>query len=64
MAVMIGLVGAASLTWYALVSLFMASDPVMRRFDRARRWIDRTAGGCFILIGGKVIADARNPLTP
>ena len=64
MALMVGLVGAASLTWYALVSLFLASGPVMRHFERMRRWIDRTAGACFIVLGGKLLADARNPVLP
>ncbi|WP_349370477.1 LysE family transporter [Salinarimonas sp.] len=64
MALMVGLVGLASLLWYALVSLFMASGPVMRRFERARHWIERAAGVCFVGLGGKLIADARSPVTP
>jgi len=64
MALMIGLVVASSLTWYSIVSLFMSSAPVMRRFEHARHWIERVAGASFILIGGRIIADARNPVTP
>jgi len=64
MALMIGLVVASSLTWYSIVSLFMSSSPVMRRFEHARHWIERVAGASFILIGGRIIADARNPVTP
>lgn len=64
MASMIGLVVLASLGWYTAVSLFMSSSPVVRRFQRAKHWIERTAGGCFIGLGGKVMADARHPLTP
>ena len=26
--------------------------------------IERAAGVCFIAIGGKILADSRNPLTP
>ena len=63
MAVMIGLVTASSLTWYSCVSLFMSSGPVMRRFERARHWIERAAGVCFIGLGGKVLADAGRPVT-
>jgi len=55
---------ASSLTWYSIVSLFMSSAPVMRRFEHARHWIERVAGASFILIGGRIIADARNPVTP
>ncbi|MGS1093510.1 LysE family translocator [Aquamicrobium terrae] len=64
MATMIALVMASSLIWYSIVSLFMSSAPVMRSFGRARHWIERMAGACFILIGGRILADSRNPLTP
>jgi threonine efflux protein len=64
MALMIGLVMASALIWYSIVSLFMSSAPVMRRFQNARHWIERIAGASFILIGGRIIADARNPVSP
>lgn len=63
LALMIALVAASAFTWYVLVSLFMASPGVMRRFSRARHWIERTAGVCFVALGGKVLADARSPLS-
>ncbi len=64
MGTMIAIVTASSLTWYSCVSLFMSSGPVMRRFQRARHWIERSAGVCFIGLGGKVLADAGTPVTP
>jgi threonine efflux protein len=64
MGLMIGLVTASSLIWYSCVSLFMSSGPVIRRFQRARHWIERAAGICFIGLGGKVLADAGRPLSP
>lgn len=64
MGLMIGLVTASSLAWYSCVSLFMSSGPVMRRFQRARHWIERAAGVCFIGLGGKVLADAGRPISP
>ena len=64
MALMIGLVMTSALIWYSIVSLFMSSAPVMRRFQNARHWIERVAGASFILIGGRIIADARNPVSP
>ncbi len=64
MVTMIALVFASAFTWYTLVSLFMSSGPVIRRFQRARHWIERAAGVCFIGIGGKILADTRNPVTP
>ena len=64
MGLMIGIVTASSLIWYSCVSLFMSSGPVMRRFQRARHWIERAAGVCFIGLGGKVLADAGRPISP
>ena len=60
---MIGLVVACALAWYSIVSLFMSSAPVMRRFDHARHWIERIAGVCFVAIAVRILADARNPVT-
>ena len=64
MGLMIGLVTASSLVWYSCVSLFMSSGPVMRRFQKARHWIERAAGVCFIGLGGKVLVDAGKPISP
>ena len=64
MVLMIALVVASGLIWYSIVALFMSSAPVMRRFQNARHWIERIAGASFILIGGRIIADARNPVSP
>lgn len=64
MALAVGLVIASSLAWYTAVALFMSSGPVMVRFRGARHWIERAAGVCFIGIGGKILADARNPVAP
>jgi threonine/homoserine/homoserine lactone efflux protein len=64
MVLMIAITMASSLIWYSIVSLFMSSGPVMRRFQNARHWIERVAGVSFVLIGGRIIADARNPVSP
>ncbi|MEO1092100.1 MAG: LysE family translocator [Pseudomonadota bacterium] len=61
---MIMLVMMASFIWYSLVALFMSSSHVSARLQRVRHWVERTAGLCFVLIGGKVLADARNPVAP
>jgi threonine/homoserine/homoserine lactone efflux protein len=63
-ATLVLLVGLLSLAWYALVASLLGSDPAQERLARARRAIDRVAGGCFLLFGGKVLTDARNPLSP
>jgi threonine efflux protein len=62
MVAMILLVILSSLIWYFTVSLFMSSASVIARFSNARHWIERTAGVCFIAIGGRVISDSRYPL--
>ena len=64
MLLMIALVTASSLAWYSFVSIFMSSNLVVRRFEKAKHWIERAAGVCFIGLGGKVLADARNPISP
>ena len=64
MVLMIALVVGSALLWYSLVSLFMASGPVVRRLGAARHWVERAAGVCFVAIGGRILADARNPVTP
>ena len=64
MGTMIALVFASSLVWYSIVSLFMSSRPVIRRFGHARSWIEKAAGVCFVGIGGRILADARNPVSP
>ncbi|WP_417767573.1 LysE family translocator [Stappia sp.] len=64
MGAMVALVVLSAGTWYTLVSLFMSSAPVIRRFSRAKHWIERAAGVCFIGIGGRILADSRTPLTP
>ncbi len=64
MGTMIGLVFASSILWYSIVSLFMSSRPVIRRFGNAKSWVERAAGVCFVGIGGRILADARNPITP
>jgi len=64
MCLMVAIVVASALAWYSIVSLFMSSRPVLRRFENARHWIERAAGVCFIGIGGRILADARNPVSP
>ena len=60
---MIVLVILSSLAWYTIVSLFMSSRPVIVRFQHMRHRIEHVAGVCFVAIGGKILADARNPIS-
>jgi threonine/homoserine/homoserine lactone efflux protein len=45
-----------SLSWYCSVALFFASSRVADAYARARRWLDRFAGGCYLLFGGHLLA--------
>ena len=62
MILMIGLVFATALILYSIVSVFMSSTPVRRRFVRARHWIERAADAVFLGIGGRMLSDIRNPV--
>ena len=64
MMLMVALVVASALGWYSIVSLFMSSAPVVRSFSGARHRIEKVAGVCFVAIGGRILADSRNPLSP
>ncbi len=64
MALMIGLVVLSALIWYSIVTLFMSAPAVMRRLQHASHWIERVAGVCFVAIGLRILADARNPVAP
>lgn len=63
-ATLVLLVGLLSLAWYALVASLLGAARAQERLAHARRAIDRVAGGCFLSFGGKVLADARSPLSP
>lgn len=61
---MVLLVTASSLVWYSIVSLFMSSSPVVRAFGKARHWIERVAGVCFVAVGGRILLDSRSSFSP
>lgn len=64
MAAIIGVVMTCTALWYSGVALFMSSRPVIERFRHAQHWIERAAGACFVVIGGRILTDTRNPVTP
>ena len=64
MLLMVVLVIGSALVWYTLVTLFMSSAPIIRRFQHLQHWIERAAGVCFVAIGGRILSDARNPVAP
>lgn len=60
----VALVFTSTLAWYAVVAVFVGSGTVMARFRAAQHWIERISGVCFIAIGGRLLADSRNPVSP
>ncbi len=45
-----------SLVWYSLVVCVVSTGRMARAYQRGRRWIDRLAGGIFVLFGCRLIA--------
>ena len=62
MVAMVGLVMLSAGIWYTLVTLFMSSALVVRRFRNVQHWIERAAGVCFVVIGGRVLVNARTSM--
>ncbi|MBC3209668.1 LysE family transporter [Pseudomonas sp. SWRI111] len=46
-----------SFSWYCSVALFFASRRVAGVYERSRQWLDRLAGGCYLLFGVHLVAN-------
>lgn len=46
-----------SFSWYCSVALFFASRRVAGVYKRSRQWLDRLAGGCYLLFGVHLVAN-------
>jgi threonine/homoserine/homoserine lactone efflux protein len=46
-----------SFSWYCSVALFFASRRVAGVYERSRQWLDRLAGGCYLLFGAHLVAN-------
>jgi len=46
-----------SFSWYCSVALFFASRRVAGVYERSRQWLDRLAGGCYLLFGAHLMAN-------
>lgn len=46
-----------SFSWYCSVALFFASRRVAGFYERSRQWLDRLAGGCYLLFGVHLVAN-------
>lgn len=56
--VVIAVMVALSVAWYAIVVCLFALRQVSAAYRRARRWIERITGACFILFGAWLAAEA------
>lgn len=46
-----------SFSWYCSVALFFASRRIAGVYERSRKWLDRLAGGCYLLFGAHLVAN-------
>lgn len=46
-----------SFSWYCSVALFFASRRIAGVYERSRQWLDRLAGGCYLLFGVHLVAN-------
>lgn len=46
-----------SFTWYCSVALLFASRRFASVYERSRQWLDRFAGGCYLLFGAHLVAN-------
>ncbi|WP_166221123.1 LysE family translocator [Pseudomonas atagonensis] len=46
-----------SFSWYGCVALFFASRRIAGVYERSRQWLDRFAGGCYLLFGVHLVAN-------
>lgn len=46
-----------SFSWYTCVSLVFSSARMAGFYSRSRKWLDRFAGGCYVLFGAHLVAN-------
>ncbi|MBD8147434.1 LysE family transporter [Pseudomonas fluorescens] len=46
-----------SFSWYTSVALLFSSERMATFYSRSRKWLDRFAGGCYVLFGSHLIAN-------
>ena len=46
-----------SFSWYTSVALVFSSERMANAYGRSRKWLDRFAGGCYVLFGAHLVAN-------
>lgn len=46
-----------SFSWYTCVALVFSSERMANVYSRSRKWLDRFAGGCYVLFGATLVAN-------
>ncbi|MBW4794548.1 LysE family translocator [Pseudomonas tolaasii] len=46
-----------SFSWYTAVALVFSSERMASVYSRSRKWLDRFAGGCYLLFGAHLVAN-------
>lgn len=49
--------GTLSFSWYSSVALVFSSARMVNLYSRSRKWLDRFAGGCYVLFGAHLLAN-------
>lgn len=53
----VAIMATLSFSWYACVALVFSSARMADLYGRSRRWLDRFAGGCYVLFGAHLVAN-------
>jgi threonine/homoserine/homoserine lactone efflux protein len=46
-----------SFSWYSCVALVFSSERMANLYSHSRKWLDRFAGGCYLLFGAHLVAN-------
>ena len=57
LALAVMIMATLSFSWYCCVALFFASRRIAGVYERSRQWLDRFAGGCYMLFGVHLVAN-------
>lgn len=51
------IMASLSFSWYVCVSIVFSSERMANFYSRSRKWLDRFAGGCYVLFGAHLVAN-------
>ncbi|WP_448653070.1 LysE family transporter [Pseudomonas fluorescens] len=57
LALAVTVMATLSFSWYTSVALVFSSERMANLYSRSRKWLDRFAGGCYLLFGAHLVAN-------